>query len=105
MVYFSSILVEYFSSILYIVGAILTGVFATQLISGDGGVQGALYGDWHQLGVQFICNGAAIVYSAVLMFILFKVVNKIVGLRVTKEEEAMGLDITQHGEMAYSDDE
>ena len=87
------------------VGAILTGVFATQLISGDGGVQGALYGDWHQLGVQFICNGAAIVYSAVLTFILFKVVDKIVGLRVTKEEEAMGLDITQHGEMAYSDDE
>jgi len=87
------------------VGAILTGVFATQAITGDGGVQGALYGDWNQLAVQIICNGAAIVYSAVLTFILFKVVDKVVGVRVTKEEEAVGLDITQHGELAYSEDE
>lgn len=87
------------------VGAILTGVFATQFITGEGGQQGALYGDWHQLGVQAICNGAAIIYSGVFTFILFKVVDKLVGMRVIKEEEAMGLDITQHGEMAYSEDE
>lgn len=86
------------------IGAILTGVFATQIISGEGGVQGALYGDWNQLGVQFICNGAAIVYSAVLTFILFKIVDKIIGVRVSKEEEAIGLDITQNGEIAYSED-
>ncbi|NDW08070.1 ammonium transporter [Dysgonomonas sp. 520] len=87
------------------VGAILTGIFATQVISGEGGVQGALYGDFHQLGIQVICNGAAIVYSAVLTFVLFKIVDKLVGLRATKEEESIGLDITQHGEMAYNEDE
>lgn len=87
------------------VGAILTGVFATQFISGEGGVQGALYGDFHQLWVQVICNGAAIVYSGILTFVLFKIVDRLVGLRVSKEEESMGLDITQHGELGYSDDE
>lgn len=87
------------------VGAILTGIFATQLISGEGGVQGALYGDFHQLWVQIVCNGAAVIYSAFLTFILFKIVDKLVGLRVNKDDESVGLDITQHGELAYSDDE
>lgn len=88
-----------------IVGSILTGVFATQAITGEGGVQGALYGDWHQLWIQIIATLATIVYSAVLTFILFVIVNKTVGLRVTKEEESIGLDISQHGEIAYSEDE
>ncbi|MFV0537055.1 MAG: ammonium transporter [Dysgonomonas sp.] len=87
------------------VGAILTGVFATQFITGDGGVQGALYGDWNQLGIQAIVNIAAIAYSAILTFILFKIVDKIVGLKVNKEEESIGLDISQHGEIAYNEDE
>ena len=87
------------------VGAILTGVFATQFITGDGGVQGALYGDWGQLGIQAIVNIAAIAYSGSLTFILFKIVDKIVGLKVTKEEESIGLDISQHGEIAYNEDE
>lgn len=87
------------------VGAILTGVFATQFVTGEGGAQGALYGDWHQLGVQLVCNLAAVVYSGVLTFVLFKVVDKLVGLRVTKTEESIGLDISQHGELAYSEDE
>jgi Amt family ammonium transporter len=87
------------------VGSILTGVFATQAITGADGVQGALYGDWHQLWIQIIATGATIVYSAVLTFILFYVVNKTIGLRVSKEEESVGLDISQHGEIAYSDDE
>ena len=87
------------------VGAILTGVFATQFITGDGGVQGALYGDWGQLGIQAIVNIAAIAYSGTLTFILFKIVDKIVGLKVTKEEESIGLDISQHGEIAYNEDE
>lgn len=87
------------------VGAILTGVFATQFITGDGGAQGALYGDWGQLGIQAIVNIAAIAYSAILTFILFKIVDKIVGLKVSKEEESIGLDISQHGEIAYNEDE
>jgi len=88
-----------------IVGSILTGVFATQAITGTEGVQGALYGDWNQLWIQVVATGASVVYSAVLTFILFFIVNKTIGLRVSKEEEAVGLDISQHGEFAYSEDE
>ncbi|MDR0748475.1 MAG: ammonium transporter [Tannerellaceae bacterium] len=87
------------------VGTILTGIFATQLITGEGGVQGALYGDFHQLWIQIVCNVGAIAYSAVLTFILFKIVDKTVGLRVDKRDESIGLDITQHGELGYNDEE
>jgi Amt family ammonium transporter len=87
------------------VGAILTGVFATQFVTGEGGQQGALYGDWHQLGIQIIVNLTAIVFSGIMTFILFKIVDKVVGLRVTQEEEATGLDISQHGEIAYNENE
>jgi Amt family ammonium transporter len=85
------------------VGAILTGVFATKIITGE--AEGALYGDWHQLWVQVAVNLAAVVFSAVMTFILFKVVDKLVGLRVTAGEESNGLDISQHGEIAYHDGE
>jgi Amt family ammonium transporter len=87
------------------VGAILTGVFATQFVTGAGGQQGALYGDWHQLWVQIVVNGAAIVFSAAMTFVLFKVVDKWVGLRVSENAEAIGLDISQHGEIAYGEEE
>jgi Amt family ammonium transporter len=87
------------------VGAVLTGVFATQFITGDGGQQGALYGDWHQLGVQVVVNIAAIVFSAVMTFILFKIVDKTAGLRVSDQQEEIGLDISQHGEIGYGDNE
>lgn len=88
-----------------IVGSILTGVFATQAITGPEGVQGALYGDWHQLWIQVVATGASVVYSAVLTFILFFIVNKTIGLRVSKDDESTGLDISQHGEIAYSEEE
>ncbi|MDR1882765.1 MAG: ammonium transporter [Prevotella sp.] len=88
-----------------IVGSVLTGIFATQAITGADGVQGALYGDWNQLGIQVIATGVSVVYSAVLTFILFFIVNKTIGLRASKEEESVGLDISQHGEFAYSEDE
>jgi Amt family ammonium transporter len=87
------------------VGAILTGVFATQFVTGEGNAQGALYGDWHQLGVQAVVNVAAIAFAAVMTFILFKAVDRCVGLRVSGKEEAVGLDISQHGEIAYSEHE
>jgi Amt family ammonium transporter len=82
-----------------IIGSILTGVFATQLVTG--GAQGALYGDWHQLWVQIIATVATVVYSGVLTFILFKIVDKIVGIRASSENESDGLDISEHGEIAY----
>ncbi|HML64529.1 MAG TPA: ammonium transporter [Dysgonomonas sp.] len=88
-----------------IVGSILTGVFATRAITGPEGVQGALYGDWNQLWIQVVATGASVVYSAVLTFILFFIVNKTIGLRVSKDDESTGLDISQHGEIAYSEEE
>jgi ammonium transporter, Amt family len=83
-----------------IVGSILTGVFATKAITG--GPEGALYGDWHQLGVQVLVTLFTIVYSATLTFILFKIVNKTVGIRVAPREEEEGVDIYEHGESAYN---
>jgi Amt family ammonium transporter len=88
-----------------IVGTVLTGVFATRFITGEGGVQGALYGDFNQLWIQIVCNAAAIAYSALMTFVLFLAVDRLTGLRVDKEQESIGLDITQHGELAYNDEE
>lgn len=88
-----------------IVGSILTGVFATQFVTGADGVQGALYGDWNQLWIQTVATVASIAYSAIITLILFFIVDKTIGLRVSKEEESIGLDISQHGEFAYSEDE
>lgn len=85
-----------------IVGSILTGVFATRFITGDDGVQGALYGDWHQLWVQILATAVSVVFSAVVTYILFKLVDSTVGLRVDKRVEEEGLDIYEHGESAYN---
>ena len=85
-----------------IVGSILTGVFATRFISGEGGVEGALYGDWRQLWIQIFATLISIAFSAVMTFILFKVTDKLVGIRVDKRVEEEGLDIYEHGESAYN---
>ncbi len=76
-----------------IVGSILTGVFATQAISGEGGVQGALYGDWNQLWIQVIATVASVAFSAIMTFILFFIVDKTIGIRVAPRVEEEGLDI------------
>jgi len=83
-----------------IIGAILTGVLATPAI--QSAYSGAAYGNWHQLGVQLIAVGVSIVYSGVGTYILFKITDKLVGLRVTDKQEAVGLDESQHGETAYT---
>lgn len=88
-----------------LVGAILTGVFATRFVTGADGVQGALFGDWNQLWIQVVAIGASIAFSAIGTIILFFIVDKLVGLRVSKDEESIGLDISQHGEIAYTEDE
>ena len=84
-----------------IVGSILTGVFATQFVTGDGGVEGALYGDSNQLWIQIKATVISILFSGVMTFILFKVVDKLVGIRVDKRVEEEGLDVYEHGESAY----
>jgi len=84
-----------------IIGSILIGVFATQEITGEGGAKGALYGDWNQLWIQFIATVATIAFSALMTWVLFNLVDKLVGIRVSEIEESIGLDISEHGEIAY----
>jgi Amt family ammonium transporter len=79
-------------------GALATGIFATQAV---GGYSGLLYGNVTQFIAQVIGAGAAILYSFVLAFLLAKFVDMTIGLRVTEEEEYVGLDLSQHGERAY----
>lgn len=83
------------------VGSVLTGVFATRAVTGDDGVQGALYGDWHQLWVQTSATLISVVFSAVMTFIIFRITDAVCGIRVMRRVEEEGLDIYEHGEAAY----
>jgi ammonium transporter, Amt family len=83
-----------------ILGAILTGVLATPAI--QAAYSGAIAGNMHQLWIQLIAVGVTIVYSGVGTFILFKITEKLVGIRATDKEEAFGLDESQHAETAYT---
>jgi len=83
-----------------ILGALLTGVLAAKAVN-PAGADGALYGNLRQLGVQAIAVGAVALYSAAVTAGLLKVVDVLVGLRVSPEDEVRGLDLTQHGELAY----
>jgi Amt family ammonium transporter len=80
-------------------GALATGIFASEAI---GGYSGLIYGDVQQFIAQAIGAGAAVVYAFAVTFILAKVIDTTIGLRVTEEEEYIGLDISQHGEKAYA---
>jgi ammonium transporter, Amt family len=85
-----------------IVGALLTGVFAYGALSASAstpdGYAGLLYGNPGQLLIQVWATLATLVFSAVASFILLKVVDAIVGLRVPEEAERDGLDLSLHGE-------
>lgn len=83
-----------------ILGVVLTGVFASPLIQSQ--YNGALYGNFEQLKIQLIAAGVAIVFSGAGTYLLFKLSNKIVGVRADDKHEAIGLDETHHGETAYT---
>jgi len=82
-----------------IVGALLTGVFSAGSL---GGIKGDDYSIGSQLLIQAEGVLITIVWSAVVAFIAYKIVDMVVGLRVSEESEREGLDITSHGETAYS---
>jgi ammonium transporter, Amt family len=90
-----------------ITGALLTGVFNTQALGGPGFV-----GDWvtatvqsngigTQVWIQLKAVIVTIVWSGVVSFIGYFIVDKVIGLRVSEEDEREGLDISSHGETAY----
>jgi ammonium transporter, Amt family len=87
------------------IGALLTGVFAQQIVNpifGAGKPVGGLDGHWGQMGNQLV--GVLIAWSFALVgtIVLLKITDMITGLRATEEQEIEGLDITQHGEEAYN---
>jgi Amt family ammonium transporter len=81
-------------------GALATGIFASSAVNSAG--KGLLDGNAHQLTVQAIGVGSVIVYSVVVTFILLKIIDVIIGLRVSSDEETQGLDLTQHSEVGYN---
>lgn len=83
-----------------VTGALLTGVFAQK--SWNGTVDGALFGNVGQMWLQMLAVAATIVYSVVATFVILKVVGAVRPLRASPREEGVGLDVTQHGEEAYS---
>lgn len=80
-----------------IVGMILTGVFATKAVNGAGN-DGLFYGNVEFFITQLKAMGIAVLYSFVVSFLIFKFINIIQPLRVSEEEEELGLDQTQHAE-------
>ena len=90
-----------------ILGALLTGVFASPSLGGQGiwdyvaNKASADYSIMGQVTTQATAVGVTILWSAVVSFIAYKLVDVVIGLRVPEEEEREGLDITTHGESAY----
>ncbi len=91
-----------------ILGALLTGVFASPSLGGTGiydyvaNKTAEGYSIGGQVWIQFQAVLTTIIWSAVVAFIAFKIVDLVIGLRVTEEEEREGLDISSHGETAYN---
>jgi ammonium transporter, Amt family len=82
-------------------GALATGIFATTTVN-SAGFDGLLYGNPGQLVIQAVTVAITIVFSFAVTFVLAKGLDKLVGLRVSENEEEVGLDISEHGERAYS---
>ena len=82
-------------------GAMATGLFATTAVN-SAGANGLFYGNSALVVKQLIACAATIGYSFVVSFILLKLINATMGLRVEEADEVKGLDISQHGEEGYT---
>jgi Amt family ammonium transporter len=91
-----------------ILGALLTGIFNAPSLGGPGSVQDWVTarvgypGMWAQFVIQCKAVGLVVVWTAVVAFLAFYIVKLVIGLRVSEEEEREGLDISEHGERAYT---
>ncbi|HTH70712.1 MAG TPA: ammonium transporter [Candidatus Saccharimonadales bacterium] len=81
-------------------GAIATGLFATVAIN-TAGANGLFFGNPQQLVTQLIAVGATWIYAAIATFVIVKAIDLTIGMRVREHEESLGLDRSQHGEIAY----
>lgn len=84
-----------------IVGTLAVGIIASQVIN-PVGPNGLLYGNTYQIGAQAIGVGAAILLSFGGTFIILKIIDKVMGIRVKAIEEDVGLDISEHAERSYT---
>jgi Amt family ammonium transporter len=82
-------------------GALATGLFASKLVN-PAGNDGLFFGNPKQFMVQALTVGVTILFTAVMTLVIYKVVDLAVGVRVAENDEAMGLDLTQHRERAYT---
>jgi Amt family ammonium transporter len=81
-------------------GSIATGIFANSKINGIGS-DGLLYGGFDQFVKQVVAVVAVALFAAAATFVIMKAIDAVIGLRVPEEDEVLGLDPTQHGELAY----
>ena len=82
-----------------VLGALLIGFFGTSMVNG---ADGLFYkGGWKLLGHQTLAVVAVVAYSFIVTYILAQILDKTIGLRVSEEDEAAGLDLSQHAETAY----
>jgi Amt family ammonium transporter len=82
-------------------GALATGLFATRLVNPAGG-DGLFYGNPAQFVIQLVAVAAALVFAFGVTYGLARLLKRFMGLRVTDNEEEVGLDISEHGERAYA---
>jgi Amt family ammonium transporter len=82
-------------------GTIATGIFAQKAIN-PAGADGLLFGNVHQFLVQGLLVLVAVVFAVVMTFIIFKIVDAVLGMRVEEKNEIIGLDLTQQSEAAYT---
>ncbi|AKG20654.1 ammonia channel protein [Calothrix sp. 336/3] len=85
------------------IGAILTGVFATTTIN-PGAKNGLLYGNPQELLIELAAIATAYIVAAAGTWVILKILDVTIGLRVKEEEELQGLDINEHGEEAYNEE-
>lgn len=85
------------------VGAILTGIFATTEVN-SAGKDGLLRGNFNQFLIQIVAVAIAYIFAAVGTFILMKILDATVGLRLKPEAELQGMDIHEHGEEGYNEE-
>ena len=83
-----------------IIGAVLTGVFVDAGLGGAGLADGVTMAA--QVGKQFVGIVATIVYCGIVSFIILKVLDNVIGLRVSEQDEQEGLDLVLHDEQGYN---
>ena len=82
-------------------GALATGIFATVAVNAAG-ANGLIHGNPGQLGAQALAVVVTLAYSLVVTLLILRVLDLVLGLRVSEEDEKLGLDLSQHGERAYA---